>query len=311
VILMNKHIPVLLNEVIDNLNLKETDFVVDSTLGYGGHSTKILQKIKKGHLFAFDQDSEAINYSANLLPKVGTNFTIINSNFDNMKEELNKLGINKVDKILFDLGVSSVQLDENRGFTYLRDEKLDMRMNTSQKFSAIDVVNNYKEEDLVNIFYKYGESKFSKVIAKNILKEREKEIIDTTSKLVNIIDESVPQKFKINKNPSKQIFQAIRIEVNHELDSIEKGLDQAIELLNINGRIAVITFHSLEDRIVKNKFKKLCEIDPIIKGNPDINDKFLPNFKLVNNKVIVASNKEIEFNSRSKSAKLRVIERIK
>ena len=303
------HIPVLLDEVIDNMNLKSNDIVVDCTLGFGGHSSRILSKINKGHLFAFDQDNEAIKYSDNRLNKICSNYTIIKSNFDNIKEELNKLGVNKVNCILFDLGVSSVQLDSDRGFTYMRNEKLDMRMDKEQKFSAIDVVNTYSYNDLVRIFFEYGESNFSKSIAKNIVKYREHKKIEYTSELVDIINSSTPKLLK--KNPSKQIFQAIRIEVNHELDSLDKALDQAFDLIDVGGRILVISFHSLEDRIVKTKFNKKSNVDFIIKGNPNIDSSMLPKFRLVNKKPIVPSALELEKNSRSMSSKLRIIERIR
>ena len=303
------HIPVLLDEVIDNMNLKSSDIVVDCTLGFGGHSSRILSKINKGHLYAFDQDEEAIKYSNNRLNKICSNYTIIKSNFDNIKEELNKLGVNKVNCILFDLGVSSVQLDSDRGFTYMRNEKLDMRMDKEQKFSAIDVVNTYSYNDLVRIFFEYGESNFSKSIAKNIVKYREHKKIEYTSELVDIINSSTPKLLK--KNPSKQIFQAIRIEVNHELDSLDKALDQAFDLIDVGGRILVISFHSLEDRIVKTKFNKKSNVDFIIKGNPNIDSSMLPKFRLVNKKPIVPSALELEKNSRSLSSKLRIIERIR
>ena len=303
------HIPVLLDEVIDNMNLKSNDIVVDCTLGFGGHSSRILSKINKGHLYAFDQDDEAIKYSDNRLNKICSNYTIIKSNFDNIKEELNKLGVNKVNCILFDLGVSSVQLDSDRGFTYMRNEKLDMRMDKEQKFSAIDVVNTYSYNDLVRIFFEYGESNFSKSIAKNIVKYREHKKIEYTSELVDIINSSTPKLLK--KNPSKQIFQAIRIEVNHELDSLDKALDQAFDLIDVGGRILVISFHSLEDRIVKTKFNKKSNVDFIIKGNPNIDSSMLPKFRLVNKKPIVPSALELEKNSRSLSSKLRIIERIR
>ncbi len=303
------HIPVLLDEVIDNMNLKSNDIVVDCTLGFGGHSSRILSKINKGHLYAFDQDDEAIKYSDNRLNKICSNYTIIKSNFDNIKEELNKLGVNKVNCILFDLGVSSVQLDSDRGFTYMRNEKLDMRMDKEQKFSAIDVVNTYSYNDLVRIFFEYGESNFSKSIAKNIVKYREHKKIEYTSELVDIINSSTPKLLK--KNPSKQIFQAIRIEVNHELDSLDKALDQAFDLIDVGGRILVISFHSLEDRIVKTKFNLKSNVDFIIKGNPNIDSSMLPKFRLVNKKPIVPSALELEKNSRSMSSKLRIIERIR
>lgn len=309
---MEKHISVLLEESIKALNLKEDSTIVDCTLGYGGHSSYILQRIKRGALFAFDQDSEAIRHSTERLKTIGTNFTIINSNFVNLKEELAKRGVEKVDGILFDLGVSSPQLDDaSRGFSYHEDARLDMRMNKDNPLSAYEVVNNYKEQDLVNIFYKYGEDKFSKNIARKIVEYRKNKKIETTLELVEIIKSAVPMKERLKKHPARQIFQAIRIEVNHELDVLEPALEQALSMLKVGGRVAVITFHSLEDRIVKNIFKEKCKIDEKVKGLPNIPDEYLPDFKLVVNKAILPSEEELEKNSRSRSAKLRVIERIK
>lgn len=307
-----KHISVLLQESISSLNLKENSIVVDATLGYGGHSSNILERVNKGYLFAFDQDSEAIRYSTDRLNKIGTNFTIIKSNFVNMKEELNKRDINKVDAVLFDLGVSSPQLDdESRGFSFHNDARLDMRMDREQKLSAYEVVNEYSEQDLSRIFYKYGEDKFSKSIARKIVEYRKNKPIETTLELVEVIKSGVPMKYRINKHPARQIFQAIRIEVNHELDVIEPALSQALELLRVGGRVAVITFHSLEDRLVKNYFKEKTKVDDKVKGIPNIPDEYLPDFKLVVNKAIIPSEEEIENNPRARSSKLRVIERIK
>lgn len=307
-----KHISVLLQESISSLNLKENSIVVDATLGYGGHSSNILERVNKGYLFAFDQDSEAIRYSTDRLNKIGTNFTIIKSNFVNMKEELNKRDINKVDAVLFDLGVSSPQLDdESRGFSFHNDARLDMRMDREQKLSAYEVVNEYSEQDLSRIFYKYGEDKFSKSIARKIVEYRKNKPIETTLELVEVIKSGVPMKYRINKHPARQIFKAIRIEVNHELDVIEPALSQALELLRVGGRVAVITFHSLEDRLVKNYFKEKTKVDDKVKGMPNIPDEYLPDFKLVVNKAIIPSEEEIENNPRARSSKLRVIERIK
>jgi 16S rRNA (cytosine1402-N4)-methyltransferase len=309
---MDKHISVLLNESIDALNLKEHSVIVDATLGYGGHSSNILKRINKGYLFAFDQDSEAIKYSTDRLNKIGTNFTIIKSNFCNLREKLNEQGIEKVDGVLFDLGVSSPQLDDaERGFSYHNDARLDMRMDRNQELSAYEVVNNYSKEDLARIFYKYGEDKFSNNIAKKICEYRETKPIETTLELVEVIKTAVPMKFRIDKHPARQIFQAIRIEVNHELDVIEPGITQACSMLNIGGRVAVITFHSLEDRLVKNLFREMTKIDDKVKGMPNIPDEYLPDFKLVVNKAIEPSIEELENNPRARSSKLRVIERIK
>lgn len=307
-----KHISVLLEESISSLNLKENSIIVDCTLGYGGHSSNILARIKKGFLFAFDQDSEAIRHSTDRLNAVGTNFTIIKSNFVHLKEKLKEQGVDKVDGVLFDLGVSSPQLDEKeRGFSYHEDARLDMRMDKDNPLSAYEVVNNYSKEQLANIFYKYGEDKFSNNIAKKIVEYRQNKKIETTLELVEIIKTAVPMKFRIDKHPARQIFQAIRIEVNNELGVIEPAINQALDLLNIGGRVAVITFHSLEDRLVKNIFKEKCAIDPKLKGMPNIPAEYLPDFELVVNKAINPSEEEIKNNPRARSAKLRVIERIK
>ena len=310
--MMEKHISVLLNETISSLNLNENSVIVDATLGYAGHSSYILERIDKGYLFAFDQDSEAIRHSTDRLSKIGTNFTIIKSNFVHLKEELENRGVKEVDGFLFDLGVSSPQLDEEeRGFSYHNDAKLDMRMDRDQKLSAYEVVNNYSKEDLTRIFYQYGEDKFASNIAKKIVEYRENKPIETTLELVEIIKTAVPMKFRIEKHPARQIFQAIRIEVNHELDVIEPALEQALSMLKVGGRICVITFHSLEDRLVKNLFKEKTEIDDRVKGLPNIPDEYLPDFRLVNHKPIEAQEEELQQNPRSRSAKLRVIERIK
>lgn len=309
---MEKHKSVLLQETISSLNLKDNDIIVDATLGYGGHSSYILDRIKKGHLFAFDQDSEAIRHSTSRLSMIGTNFTIIKSNFSNMREKLLELGVEKVDGVLFDLGVSSPQLDDKeRGFSYHQDAKLDMRMDQSQSLSAYDVVNDYTKDELSRIFKKYGEDKFANNIAKKIVEYRENKPIETTLELVDIVKTAVPMKFRLDKHPARQIFQAIRIEVNHELDVIEPALEQALSLLKVGGRVAVITFHSLEDRLVKNYFKEKCMIDEKLKGMPNVPDEYLPDFSLVTNKPILPSNLEIDENPRARSAKLRVIQRIK
>ena len=306
------HISVLKDELIENLNLREDSIIVDGTLGYAGDSSIILKRIKKGFLFAFDQDSEAISYSRKVLESIGNNFTIIKSNFVNLKEELNKRGIEQIDGAIFDLGVSSPQLDnKERGFSYHEDARLDMRMDKDNKLDAYYVVNNYSLNDLTRIFRDYGEDKFAYQIAKKIVNEREKKKIETTLELVEIIKSAVPEKEKRKKHPAKQIFQAIRIEVNHELDVIKPALEQALSMLTVGGRVEVITFHSLEDKIVKKYFKKLTEVDEKIKGMPNIDPKYLPDFKLVVNKAIIPSEEELENNNRSRSAKLRIIEKIK
>ena len=312
IFVIEKHISVLLDETISSLNIKETSLVVDCTLGYGGHSSHILSKVKKGHLFAFDQDKEAILYSKERLGKIGSNFTIIKSNFVHLESKLKELGVEKVDGVLFDLGVSSPQLDDGeRGFSYHEDARLDMRMDRDNSLSAYEVVNYYSKEELTRIFYKYGEDKFSSNIAKKIVEYRKEKPIETTLELVEIIKTAVPMKFRKDKHPARQIFQAIRIEVNKELDVIEPALKQALSLLTVGGRCAVITFHSLEDRLVKNYFKEVTNIPEKVKGLPNIPDEYLPDYKLVVNKAIEPSSEELERNPRARSAKLRVIEKIK
>lgn len=302
------HYSVLLNEAIENLNIKDDGIYVDCTLGYGGHSEQILKRLKNGFLYCLDQDDIAIKHSTERLSKVGTNFKIIHSNFEYLKEVLKEQGIEKVDGILFDLGFSSPQIDdETRGFSFMKDAKLDMRMDLTQEKSAYNVVNEYKEEKLVEIFYKYAEEKFSKSIARNIIKNRP---IETTMELVDIIKKSVPVQYANTRHPERVIFQAIRIEVNRELTVLENVLPDAIDLLAVGGRICVVTFHSLEDRITKQIFKKMSEIDDLVKGLPVIPDEYKPKIKLVNKKPILPSERELKENSRSKSAKLRVIERV-
>ena len=302
----NKHISVLLEESIDNLNLKEDSVIVDCTLGYGGHSSEILKRINKGFLFAFDQDNDAILSSTERLNKIGNNYEIIKSNFVNIKEELNKRDITKVDGILYDLGVSSPQLDEgDRGFSFHQDARLDMRMDKSKDLDAYEVVNTYSYEDLVNIFYKYGEEKYASSIAKGIINSRP---ITTTLELVEVIKNNVPEKYKRDKHPARKVFQAIRIEVNDELNVFEKSLKDALELLDVGGRICVITFHSLEDKICKNIFNSVSKVDDSLKHLPIIPDEYLPKFKVI--KTIDPSKNELEVNSRARSAKLRIIERI-
>lgn len=306
------HISVLLEESIDSLNIKEDGTYVDCTLGYAGHSSEILKRIKRGSLFAFDQDQEAINYSTKKLASVGSNFTIIKSNFSYLKEKLAEKNITKVDGILFDLGVSSPQLDEKeRGFSYHEDARLDMRMDRDKEFSAYELVNTYSEKDLARIFFQFGEEKYSNSIARNIVKERESKPIETTLQLVEVIKHSVPEKYSREKHPARKVFQAIRIEVNHELDILEQSLKDAASILEIGGRLSVITFHSLEDRIVKNLFKELTDIDSKVKGLPNIPEAYLPEYRLITTKAISPSQEELEMNNRSRSSKLRVIERIR
>ncbi len=306
-----KHYSVLLNEAVSGLNIKEDGIYVDATLGYGGHSSEILKKLTTGHLYAFDQDEEAIISSKERLSKISNNFTIIHSNFVNLKEKLNELGVTKVNGIIFDLGLSSPQIDnKDRGFTFMIDAPLDMRMDKSSKFNAQELVNTYDIEELSNIFFTYGEEKMAKVIAKKIVNERKNKPIETTKELVKIIESAVGAKYFNKFHPERQIFQAIRIEVNNELNVLRSVLPDAINLLDIEGRMSVITFHSLEDRIVKQLFKKESEIDDLVKGLPNIPDEYKPKIKLVNKKPILPSENELKENSRSKSAKLRIIERI-
>ena len=304
------HKSVLLEECLKYLNIDEDSIIVDCTLGYGGHSSNILKKIKRGFLFAFDQDEEAIQYSKKRLDKISDNYEIIKSNFENIKEELNKRNVKKINGILYDIGVSSPQLDETeRGFSFHKDAKLDMRMDTSKSFSAYELVNTYEYKDLIRIFKNYGEEKYASSIAKNIIREREKEPIKTTLQLVEIIKNSVPEKYKREKHPARKVFQAIRIEVNNELGVFEKSLKDALELIEINGRICVITFHSLEDKICKEIFKQVSEIDANIRKLPIIPEEYQPKFKII--ATIKPSKEELEENPRARSAKLRVIERIK
>ena len=295
-----KHYSVLLNESIEGLNIKPDGIYVDGTLGYGGHSSEILKQLTTGHLYSFDQDLEAIESSKERLSKIGKNFTIIHSNFENLKERLLEHGITKVDGILFDLGLSSPQIDnKDRGFTFMVDAPLDMRMDQTSKLDAETIVNTYSIEELTNIFFVYGEEKMSKVIAKKIVSERLNKKIKTTKELVKIIESAVGAKYFNKNHPERQIFQAIRIEVNGELKVLKNVLPDAIDLLNKNGRMSVITFHSLEDRI-----------DDLVKGLPIIPEEYQPKLKLINKKPILPSEKELKENSRSRSAKLRIVERI-
>ena len=306
-----KHYSVLLNESIAGLNIKEDGIYVDATLGYGGHSSEILKRLTTGHLYAFDQDIDAINSSNERLSKISNNYTLIHSNFVNLTKELEQYGITKVDGIIFDLGLSSPQIDnKERGFTFMEDAPLDMRMDSSKEFDAKKVVNTYSIEELSKIFYLYGEEKMSKFIAKKIVSERLNKEIKTTKELVKIIESAVGAKYFNKFHPERQIFQAIRIEVNSELTVLSSVLPDAIDLLNKEGRICVITFHSLEDRIVKQLFKKESEIDDLVKGLPSIPLEYQPRIKLVNKKPILPSMEELNENSRSKSAKLRIIERV-
>ena len=307
---MLMHKSVLLNETIDNLDIKIDGIYVDATLGFGGHSGLILKRIKRGFLFAFDQDDMAIEYSDKRLKEIGSNYEIIKSNFRYLKEELKKRKIYEVDGIIFDLGVSSPQLDiPERGFSYHNDAHLDMRMDRSKDFSAYNVVNEYSYEELVRILREYGEKKYASSIAKNIVKDRESKPIETTFELVDIIKKSMPFKAMRDSHPARKTFQAIRIEVNNELEVLKIALEDSLSMLKVGGRVAVITFHSLEDRIVKEMFNKYSKVDGSLSKLPFIPEEYLPKYKVVAN--ITPSDLELEDNNRSRSSRLRVIERIK
>ena len=308
-----KHYSVLLEETIEHLNIRPDGIYVDGTLGGAGHASEVAKRLsEKGRLIGIDQDADAIRAAGERLKPFGDKVTIIRSNYANMKEELHAIGIEHVDGIVLDLGVSSFQLDTpERGFTYRdADAPLDMRMDDRQSLTARDIVNDYSEMDLYRIIRDYGEDKFAKNIAKHIVNERQKKPITTAGELSEIIRESIPMKVqKTGGNPAKRTFQAIRIELNHELEVLQDNLDTMIDLLNPGGRICIITFHSLEDRIVKTNFKRnenpctcpsdfpVCVCGKVSKG------------KVITRKPILPSEKELEENSRSKSAKLRVFER--
>lgn len=300
-----KHVSVLLNETIESLNIKEDGIYVDCTLGYAGHSSAILKRLKKGKLYAFDQDAQARKFSENLLKKIGTNFEIIPTNFVNLKEELQKRGINKVDGIMFDLGVSSPQLDDGqRGFSFHKDAPLDMRMDMTNPLSAHEVVNCYPYEKLVKIIRDYGEEKYASAIAKNIENVRKNKKIETTLELVDVISDAVPNKYKRLTHPARRTFQAIRIEVNKELSVLPIAINDAIDLLDVGGVISVITFHSLEDKICKEIFIKRSKENDFVKNLPIVPDELLPELKVL--KKIKPTKEEIEDNKRSRSATLRV-----
>ncbi len=301
------HKSVLLEEAIKGLNIRDGLIYVDCTLGYAGHSGEILKKDKKGWLYAFDQDSDAIEYSNKKLASLGPNFEIIKSNFKNLKKELEKRGITKVDGILFDLGVSSPQLDEEeRGFSFHKDAPLDMRMDKSNPLNASIVVNEYSYDKLVDIFFRFGEEKYAKPIAKAIVSNRP---IKTTLELAEIIKNNVPISYRNKSHPARKVFQAIRIEVNHELDILEGSIRDAFELLKVGGRLSVITFHSLEDKIVAKVFKDLCSDDESARKLPITPEHLKARAKKIVK--ITPSEKELEENHRSRSSKLRVIERVR
>ena len=300
-----KHISVLLEPTINALNIKEDGVYVDCTLGYAGHSSAILKKLKKGKLYAFDQDIDARVYSENVLKNIGNNYEIIPSNFVNLKEELEKRGVTSIDGIMFDLGVSSPQLDDaQRGFSFHLDAPLDMRMDRTLKLTAKEVVNNYSFNDLYRIIKDYGEEKYAKQIARAIEKHREEKEIATTLELKDIISQAVPAKYKRLTHPARRTFQAIRIEVNKELSILPKALNDAIDLLKKDGVIAVITFHSLEDKICQEVFKERSKEDMVLKGMPNVPDEYKPELKIL--KKIKPNKEELEINKRSRSATLRV-----
>lgn len=304
---MSEHITVLKEEAVDALNIKDDGIYVDATLGGGGHSSLILSKLKKGHLYSFDQDDYAISRAKENLDTVGNNYTIIKSNFVNLKERLNELGVYHIDGILYDLGVSSFQFDmEERGFSYRLDGPLDMRMNQNQELSAKTIVNEWPVSKLIEIFYRYGEEKFAKQIAFQIDKVRHEKEISTTFELVDIIKSALPQKvLKQKGHPAKQVFQALRVAVNDELTVFEKSLLDALDMLNSDGRAVVITFQSLEDRICKSIFKEKSTLD-IPEGLPVIIKEEAP-FELISRKPILPSEEELNNNNRSHSAKMRIL----
>ncbi len=304
------HKSVLLDEAINNLNIKEDGIYVDATLGLGGHSREILKRIKKGMLFAFDQDVYATTHAYPSLKEIGDNFVIINDNFVNMKKILEDKGVSLVDGILFDLGVSSPQLDDaSRGFSYQKDARLDMRMNQSGNLSAYYVVNNYSEKELSDIIFNYGEEKYAKSIARNIVKYREDKDIETTLELVDIIKSSMPYKAMRDTHPAKRTFQAIRIEVNDELNVLKVALEDALSMLKVGGRVCVITFHSLEDRVVSTMFKKYSSVEDTFSDLPFVPEEYLPKYRVVGK--FSPSKEELEVNNRAHSARLRVIEKIR
>lgn len=304
-----KHTPIMINECLNGLNINENGIYVDGTVGGGGHSIEILKRLKNGKLIAIDKDVEALNNCQKRFEKYLNKVIFVHDDFKNINNILKNISIDKIDGILLDLGVSSYQIDNaDRGFSYRFDSLLDMRMNQEQNLTAEKVVNEYEEEKLLKIFYEYGEEQFSKNIVKNIIKNRP---IKTTGQLAQIIKNSVPVKYAIQSgNPCKKVFQALRIEVNGELNELENAINSMVEHLNSKGRIAIITFHSLEDRIVKNTYKALatnCICPPKL---PICICNHKASLNLINRKPTEASEKEMLENSRSKSAKLRIAEKI-
>nr|WP_269835675.1 16S rRNA (cytosine(1402)-N(4))-methyltransferase RsmH [Staphylococcus pasteuri] len=308
------HISVMLNETIDYLNIKEDGVYVDCTLGGAGHALYLLNQLSdEGRLIAIDQDLIAIENAKDVLKEHLHKVTFIHSNFRELTQILKELNIEKVDGIYYDLGVSSPQLDvPERGFSYHHDAKLDMRMDQTQSLSAYEVVNEWSFEALVKIFYRYGEEKFSKQIARRIEANREKQPIETTLELVEVIKEGIPAKARRKGgHPAKRVFQAIRIAVNDELSAFEDSIEQAIELVKVHGRISVITFHSLEDRLCKQMFQEYEKGPDLPRGLPVIPEEYTPKLKRVNRKPITATDEDLDDNNRARSAKLRIAEILK
>ncbi|MEK9197676.1 16S rRNA (cytosine(1402)-N(4))-methyltransferase RsmH [Ureibacillus sp. 179-F W5.1 NHS] len=310
---MFDHTTVLLKETVDGLNINPHGYYVDCTLGGAGHSEYLVQQLSsEGRLICFDQDMIAIENAKIRLANYLDRIIFVHSNFRYVKEELKKINIEKIDGILYDLGVSSPQLDTpERGFSYHHDAPLDMRMDQTAELTAFHVVNKWSYEDLVRIFFRYGEEKFSKQIARKIEEARKVAPIETTGQLVELIKEGIPAPARRKGgHPAKRVFQAIRIAVNDELGAAEDSLVDAIELLKVGGRISVITFHSLEDRLTKSIFKEASSLPDLPPGLPVIPEEFKPTLKLVTRKPIVPSEEELEANNRSRSAKLRIAEKI-
>ncbi len=307
-----EHKSVMLETTVSMLNIRPDGIYVDGTLGRGGHSSEILKQLTSGHLYSFDIDQQAIEESRELLERINSNFTIIKANFADMQNELETLGIHEVDGVLLDIGVSSPQFDDpDRGFSYRFDARLDMRMDRTQSLDAYKVVNEYSYSDLVKILYRYGEEPYAKQIARRIELKRSEKAIETTGELVEIIRSALPSKALSKKgHPAKQTFQALRIEVNHELDNLSAGIQGALNILKPGGRLAVISFHSLEDEIVKQIFRSNSQ-PPLIDKRIPLKAEEIPQaeFVLVNKKPILADDDELEENHRAHSAKLRVIER--
>ncbi|REI07286.1 16S rRNA (cytosine(1402)-N(4))-methyltransferase RsmH [Staphylococcus felis] len=311
---MFHHISVLLKETVDQLNINPDGIYVDCTLGGAGHSLYLLSQLsEQGRLIAFDQDTTAIEHAKEKLKDYSDKVTFVHRNFRDLNQVLDGLNIDKVDGILYDLGVSSPQLDvPERGFSYHYDAKLDMRMDQTQPLSAYEVVNEWSYEALVKIFFRYGEEKFSKQIARRIETKRQERPITTTFDLVDCIKEGIPAKARrTGGHPAKRIFQAIRIAVNDELKAFEDSLEQAIERVHVHGRISVITFHSLEDRLCKQMFQEYEKGPDVPRGLPVVPEAYTPKLKRVNRKPIVASHEDLEENNRARSAKLRVAEILK